>query len=431
MNLTLAIAALCNWRLAETALVHISSALPATATPLETELHHQQLAGILAKDHTGAVVLYAPLELALEHAMAQGMEPSQAIALWQHNATLLVRFCKQHRGKAALFNLADVTASPELFKALCAQLWPQVTPNSALIPAGHHQPALLYRLLAGYWLSATPSLLSLSQQLAALAQPLQPALAPQPAAEELNRLAADYQAGQKARQQLAEVQQEHALLQTQLHQVQEKLESTLPVHQRQKEQLESVTKERDQALASISAITKERDAALQSVAETAALQQENSLLLEQLFTVQEELEKHLLAQQPVAITTAVKPEPTHAEQPEHAVHHTGRHTSSLRRHFKKRAEKKRLQQKAAELAASSLFNGDWYLAQYPDVAADKQFATNPALHYLKCGGFEGRNPSPQFNSRDYLDANPDVAAAGFNPLYHYLRFGQAENRPLY
>ncbi|PSJ48365.1 hypothetical protein C7I36_00655 [Zobellella taiwanensis] len=403
MNLTLAIAALCNWRLAETALVHISSALPATATPLETELHHQQLAGILAKDHTGAVVLYAPLELALEHAMAQGMEPSQAIALWQHNATLLVRFCKQHRGKAALFNLADVTASPELFKALCAQLWPQVTPNSALIPAGHHQPALLYRLLAGYWLSATPSLLSLSQQLAALAQPLQPALAPQPAAEELNRLAADYQAGQKARQQLAEVE----------------------------EKLESVTKERDQALASISAITKERDAALQSVAETAALRQENSLLLEQLFTVQEELEKHLLAQQPVAITTAVKPEPTHAEQPEHAVHHTGRHTSSLRRHFKKRAEKKRLQQKAAELAASSLFNGDWYLAQYPDVAADKQFATNPALHYLKCGGFEGRNPSPQFNSRDYLDANPDVAAAGFNPLYHYLRFGQAENRPLY
>lgn len=403
MNLTLAIAALCNWRLAETALVHISSALPATATPLETELHHQQLAGILAKDHTGAVVLYAPLELALEHAMAQGMEPSQAIALWQHNATLLVRFCKQHRGKAALFNLADVTASPELFKALCAQLWPQVTPNSALIPAGHHQPALFYRLLAGYWLSATPSLLSLSQQLAALAQPLQPALAHQPAAEELNRLAADYQAGQKARQQLAEVE----------------------------EKLESVTKERDQALASISAITKERDAALQSVAETAALQQENSLLLEQLFTVQEELEKHLLAQQPVAITTAVKPEPTHAEQPEHAVHHTGRHTSSLRRHFKKRAEKKRLQQKATELAASSLFNSDWYLAQYPDVAADKQFATNPALHYLKCGGFEGRNPSPQFNSRDYLDANPDVAAAGFNPLYHYLRFGQAENRPLY
>lgn len=53
---------------------------------------------------------------------------------------------------------------------------------------------------------------------------------------------------------------------------------------------------------------------------------------------------------------------------------------------------------------------------------------DPALHYLLHGGTEGRDPSPYFSSRWYLEAYPDVKAAGLNPLVHYLRYGRKEGR---
>jgi len=71
------------------------------------------------------------------------------------------------------------------------------------------------------------------------------------------------------------------------------------------------------------------------------------------------------------------------------------------------------------------FDSDWYLTQNPDVAARK---INPLMHYLTYGGFEGRDPSPHFDSDWYLLEHPDVAAAKINPLTHYLLHGSAEVR---
>jgi hypothetical protein len=74
---------------------------------------------------------------------------------------------------------------------------------------------------------------------------------------------------------------------------------------------------------------------------------------------------------------------------------------------------------------SSLFDGDWYLAENPDVA----HAKIPALlHYYHYGGFEGRDPSPNFNSAWYLNRYRDVKQTNINPLVHYLRFGKYEGR---
>ena len=70
-----------------------------------------------------------------------------------------------------------------------------------------------------------------------------------------------------------------------------------------------------------------------------------------------------------------------------------------------------------KIAASPLFDGDWYLQKNPDVAAAKVTA---ALHYLQNGGREGRAPGPYFQANAYLKANPNVAAAGENPLLHFL-----------
>jgi hypothetical protein len=82
----------------------------------------------------------------------------------------------------------------------------------------------------------------------------------------------------------------------------------------------------------------------------------------------------------------------------------------------------------ALIRTSELFNKAWYLANNPDVA---QLNMDPALHYLRHGGFEGRDPSPYFYSNGYLDSYPDVRAAGINPLLHYLKYGKKEKRSIF
>jgi ADP-heptose:LPS heptosyltransferase len=73
------------------------------------------------------------------------------------------------------------------------------------------------------------------------------------------------------------------------------------------------------------------------------------------------------------------------------------------------------------------FDSDWYLQQNPDVA---RASVNPLRHYLRRGAKEGRDPNPYFDSDWYLQQNPDVARAGVNPLAHYLRWGAKEGRDL-
>jgi glycosyltransferase involved in cell wall biosynthesis/2-polyprenyl-3-methyl-5-hydroxy-6-metoxy-1,4-benzoquinol methylase len=79
----------------------------------------------------------------------------------------------------------------------------------------------------------------------------------------------------------------------------------------------------------------------------------------------------------------------------------------------------------AVIRSSPLFDGDWYLAHNPDVAAA---GTDAAEHYLHHGGFEERDPGPHFNSAFYLQSNPDVRRHGMNPLLHYVLHGRAEGR---
>jgi hypothetical protein len=111
----------------------------------------------------------------------------------------------------------------------------------------------------------------------------------------------------------------------------------------------------------------------------------------------------------------------------------------------------------------ALFDGTWYLAEYPDVAEyginplDHYVAfgqaegrnpnaffdsnwylsrppildpaeVNPLQHYWESGAREGRDPHPLFDTAWYVTVNPDVAAIGLNPLLHYLKYGIAEGR---
>lgn len=78
------------------------------------------------------------------------------------------------------------------------------------------------------------------------------------------------------------------------------------------------------------------------------------------------------------------------------------------------------------------FDPHFYLLANPDVAAAVPKGTDPATfafpHYETYGWKEGRDPSTQFDTHQYLAHYTDVAAAHMDPLQHYLDYGAWENR---
>jgi len=76
---------------------------------------------------------------------------------------------------------------------------------------------------------------------------------------------------------------------------------------------------------------------------------------------------------------------------------------------------------------SGLFDVKWYSQKYPDVA---MVGMDAIEHYLWIGALLGRDPSEHFSTSGYLVEHFDVAAAGTNPLLHFLRWGRAEGRGL-
>lgn len=82
--------------------------------------------------------------------------------------------------------------------------------------------------------------------------------------------------------------------------------------------------------------------------------------------------------------------------------------SSFKRIIKNKSELKNL----FLIKKSKYFNKKWYLNTYPDV---KKAKIDPALHYLKYGWKEGRNPSGMFDNNLYLNKYKYNA----NPLVHY------------
>ena len=81
----------------------------------------------------------------------------------------------------------------------------------------------------------------------------------------------------------------------------------------------------------------------------------------------------------------------------------------------------------AHLLSSALFDAEYYLAQNGDLAGQD---IDPIWHFLKFGGFEGRNPSVYFDARWYLAENSDLAHAEINPLLHYVLVGKEEGRQI-
>lgn len=74
---------------------------------------------------------------------------------------------------------------------------------------------------------------------------------------------------------------------------------------------------------------------------------------------------------------------------------------------------------------NAVFDTKGYLAAYGDVAAAN---IDPLAHYDTNGWKEGRDPSTSFDTKSYLAASPDVKAAAIDPMVHYLQYGAVEGR---
>jgi hypothetical protein len=76
----------------------------------------------------------------------------------------------------------------------------------------------------------------------------------------------------------------------------------------------------------------------------------------------------------------------------------------------------------ARIKRSGLFDADWYLSKYTNVAVSGR---DPLIHYLWRGARKGRDPNPLFDTSWYLQQYPEAVKSGLNPLLHFIRKGAA------
>ncbi|MBV8911987.1 MAG: glycoside hydrolase family 99-like domain-containing protein [Acetobacteraceae bacterium] len=77
------------------------------------------------------------------------------------------------------------------------------------------------------------------------------------------------------------------------------------------------------------------------------------------------------------------------------------------------------------LKRSGLFDIPWFLQRNPDLAAA---GLDPMTHFHRYGWREGRWPNAYFDPAWYVREYQDVAARDTDPLLHYVLYGEAEGR---
>lgn len=80
---------------------------------------------------------------------------------------------------------------------------------------------------------------------------------------------------------------------------------------------------------------------------------------------------------------------------------------------------------AERITTSGLFNEQWYIHRYPEVADSGLSAIE---HFIQVGADKGYSPSELFDTRWYLQTYADVAQGTINPLIHYIMHGKVEQR---
>ena len=467
VSVVIGVGAYCNWQEVRPLLSQLSINEQVKTIQIDA------LASALTKHpESFAILLYSDFSYALRQILqTENADISEAIEEWKSNLIALQEIYRSHRKQVLLFELNDVITNPESFLTICLEKLGR-SENLASIDFNIKNTfdALTYDLAQAY-LAEHPLLAQANQYALAMAWPLgeekpDTDLAIEQKLQQLQQLFAfkyKYQPLSKSVEVLQKktielektknnlnnknscITEKNTLLLEQLHIVQEELEQKFIAEKTLHKQQQEIQKEHDQLKKKLidqqlESVKKQEQLQKDSKAEKEEVIAENTLLLEQLHLVQEELEVYYLekieadkkaqAKKKAALAAEeATVAATEMEQPEESK--AVRSSGFLERRAQRKAKQKALR-KAAERAAiiekTVWFDKNWYLEQNPDVAADAVQASNPALHYMRSGGFEGRKPSPNFDSAFYLQENPDVAESGVNPLWHFLQNGLAEGR---
>lgn len=435
-----------------------------------------------------------------EYFLAEAIDKQENLAAaakqWQEQTQALLDFQRHHRRQLQLFNLNQALIYPDVFIE-------KINYSSAITkspkPAHSSEMSLL---AACQYVDQHTELQSLNTRLLAITLPLSDEDKPQVDIEsvlqhekikqqellnlqqkidglqtELNTAIQKQQSiSSQSDELLLKTKKESDLLLSQLHIVQEQLESQVNLHA----ELRAVTNKAQNELqeaynasqinlqklqAESAGLQKEsshlKDELNKLKTENTAIADERDLILAQLHQVQEKVEEYYLALQAEeqknkhsslardkqyakeiqklenelrkANARAASAEYSlgllHQELAEHRNSRLWKATSPVRLlgSLVKRVDrsKEKLQQDIGLLLTSEYFDVEWYLRHYPDVAESKM---NPAEHYLLYGAAEGRLPGPLFDGNWYLQQYPDVAEAGTNPLLHFITYGLQEGR---
>ncbi len=79
------------------------------------------------------------------------------------------------------------------------------------------------------------------------------------------------------------------------------------------------------------------------------------------------------------------------------------------------------------VSASSYFDAQWYRSH--QMGRMSRLA-DPVWHHLNSWSTRATDPSANFDTSYYVESYPDVRASGINPLFHYEKYGRAEQRSI-
>jgi hypothetical protein len=85
----------------------------------------------------------------------------------------------------------------------------------------------------------------------------------------------------------------------------------------------------------------------------------------------------------------------------------------------------RMRRRRETIEASGIFDAQWYLSTYPDVAEQQ---LDPLTHFINHGSRELRSPSAQFNARSYYATHADLRDHKIEPVFHFVLHGRREGR---
>lgn len=88
---------------------------------------------------------------------------------------------------------------------------------------------------------------------------------------------------------------------------------------------------------------------------------------------------------------------------------------------------KRVRKDKAVISESEYFDNEYIAKQLENLGLKIK---DPLEFFVLFGAELELSPSEKFDTKSYLEMNPDVKVSGINPLLHYIKHGRAEGRVL-